>query len=52
MERGDTWKSAELISLEFKLHNWFLEQGVSMEGATRAVQLLDAHTSEPLESER
>jgi hypothetical protein len=43
MERGDTWKSAELISLEFKLHNWFLEQGVSMEGATRAVQLLDAH---------
>ena len=36
--------SAERLSLECELHKWFSGQGVSKEGATRAVQLLDART--------
>jgi hypothetical protein len=34
--------SAERVSLECELHKWFSGQGVSQEGATRALQLLDA----------
>ena len=44
MERSGTCKSATRISLELELQNWFAGQGVSTEGATRAVQLLDPAT--------
>lgn len=36
------WKSAERVSLEGELQRWFVRQGVSEQGATLAVQLLDA----------
>ena len=42
MEKGGSWKSAERVSLECDLQSWFASQGVSVAGATRAVQLLDA----------
>ena len=42
METGGNCKSAERLSLEVELANWFTGQGVSAEGASRAVQLLDA----------
>ena len=44
MASGLAGKSADRISLEGELQKWFGEQGVSEEGATRAVQLLDAST--------
>lgn len=42
MENRRCGKSAERVSLETDLQNWFAGQGVSAEGAARAVQLLDA----------
>ena len=42
MEKGGSWKSAERVSLEADLQSWFELQGVSVDGATRAVKLLDA----------
>jgi hypothetical protein len=42
MELGRPSASAERVSLERELHKWFSGQGVSQEGATLAVQLLDA----------
>jgi hypothetical protein len=42
MEIGGNWKSAERVCLEVELENWFTGQGVSSEGASRAVRLLDA----------
>lgn len=42
MEAAGNWKSAERVSLEVELENWFTGQGVSREGASRAVRLLDA----------
>ena len=42
MENSRTSAIAERASLECELHKWFSDQGVSSEGATRAVQLLDA----------
>lgn len=42
MEIGGNGKSAERVSLEGELENWFRGQGVSTEGASRAVRLLDA----------
>ena len=44
MENSGSCKSAERISLEAVLQRWFADQGVSQEGATRAVCLLDAST--------
>lgn len=44
MDSSHTPASAERVSLECDLHKWFSGQGVSKEGATRAVQLLDAST--------
>ena len=44
MERSNTWACANRISLESELRNWFTEQGVTEEGAARAVGLLDAST--------
>jgi hypothetical protein len=42
MEYKKPGKSAEREALEGALHNWFQEQGVSVEGAIRAVRLLDS----------
>ena len=42
MERSSHAARAERIFLESELRNWFKGQGVSEEGAARAVQLLDA----------
>ena len=44
MEITGNCKSAARISLEGELEKWFAGQGVSPEGASRAVQLLDANT--------
>ena len=44
MECSVTGKSADRVSLERELQQWFTGQGVSLEGAARAVQLLDAST--------
>ena len=44
MENSGSCKSAERVDLEGVLHRWFAAQGVSEEGATRAVRLLDAST--------
>ena len=44
MASGGACKSSDRISLEGELQKWFLEQRVSVEGAARAVQLLDANT--------
>ena len=44
MDIGSSCKSATRISLEGELEKWFGRQGVSKEGASRAVQLLDANT--------
>lgn len=44
MERSNTSESANRISLESDLRNWFRGQGVSEEAAARAVSLLDART--------
>ena len=44
MEITSNCKSASRVSLERELEKWFAGQGVSAEGASRAVQLLDAHT--------
>ena len=44
MESSRASASAERDSFECELHKWFEGQGVSKEGATRAVQLLDAST--------
>ena len=43
MEDKNTRKSAERVSLEGDLQSWFAGQGVSVDGAARAVQLLDAN---------
>ena len=43
MENKSSWKSAERVSLEGDLQSWFAGQGVSVEGAAKAVQLLDAN---------
>ena len=42
MESAGNWRSADRVSLEVELANWFRGQGVSSEGASRAVRLLDA----------
>lgn len=42
MEIGENCKSAERVSVEEELEIWFTGQGVSSEGARRAVRLLDA----------
>ena len=42
MENNCCGKSAERVSLETDLRKWLSGQGVSAEGAERAVQLLDA----------
>lgn len=42
MENNCSWKSAERVSLEADLRNWFAGQGVYVESAARAVHLLDA----------
>lgn len=44
MERSSTCESADHISFESELRRWFRGQGVSEEGAARAVLLLDAST--------
>ena len=44
METVAACKSAERVLLEAELHKWFANQGVSEEGAARALQLLDAST--------
>ena len=44
MEPVGACKSAERVLLEGELQKWFKNQGVSEEGAARAVQLLDAST--------
>ena len=44
MESSRTSASAERVSLECEVHKWFSGHGVSKQGATRAVQLLDAST--------
>ena len=45
MERSNILlERANRISLEAALRNWFVGQGVSVEGAARAVELLDAST--------
>ena len=44
MERSSTNSIADRILLESELRNWFAGQGVSGEGAAKAVQLLDATT--------
>ena len=42
MEIGGNCNSAERVYLEVELEKWFTGQGVSREGALRAVRLLDA----------
>ena len=42
MENIGPGKSADRVCLEGELQKWFTGQGVSVEGASRAVQLLDA----------
>jgi hypothetical protein len=44
MDSGGNWKSAERVALEGELESWFTGQGVSSEGASRVVRLLDATT--------
>ena len=44
MERSSTKSINHRILLESELRNWFAGQGVSGEGAAKAVQLLDAST--------
>ena len=44
MEISGSCKSADRVHLEGILQRWFAAQGVSEEGATRAVRLLDAST--------
>lgn len=44
MEITGNCKSATRLSLEGELEKWFADQGVSKEGGSRAVQLLDAST--------
>ena len=44
MERSSICEFANTISVEAELRNWFRGQGVSEEGAARAVLLLDART--------
>ena len=44
MEFSGCCKSTTRVSLEAELAKWFAGQGVSTEGASRAVQLLDANT--------
>ena len=43
MENKSSCKSAKRVSLEGDLQSWFVGQGVYVEGAERAVQLLDAN---------
>lgn len=43
MENKNSCKSVERISLEGELQSWFAGQGVSVESAARAVQLLDVN---------
>ena len=44
MECSNNSMSAERVSLERELRQWFTGQGVSQQGAARAVHLLDATT--------